>query len=93
MSDTNDDTRLHPHEGSNSAAAGQLRAIVERIERVETGIAELNGDKKDIYAEAKANGFDVPTIKRVIALRRKDDAERKEQEALLELYLANLGMA
>jgi uncharacterized protein (UPF0335 family) len=68
----------------------QLRALVERIERVETDIAELNSDKRDIYAEAKANGFDVKALKAVISYRRKDTAEREELETLVDLYLAEL---
>jgi len=68
----------------------QLRAIVERIERIEADIAEMNSDKSDIFKEAKANGFDVKALKAVIAYRRKDPAERSEQEALFDLYLAEV---
>lgn len=80
-------------EGHNSIAPTQLRSIVERIERVEEEIKALNDDKKDIYGEAKANGFDTKIIKKVVALRRKDHQERKEEEAIMELYLEALGMA
>lgn len=73
-------------------AAPQLRAIVERIERLESEKQAIADDIKDVYAEAKGNGFDVPILKRIIALRRKDPAEREEQETILELYLAALGM-
>lgn len=68
----------------------QLRALVERIERIESDIADMNSDKRDIYAEAKANGFDVKALKAVIAYRRKDAAEREELETLVELYLAEI---
>ena len=76
-------------EGGN----GQLKALVERIENIETEINELNGDKKDVFSEARANGFDVPTIKKVIAIRRKDPSKRAEEEAILDLYLSAVGVA
>lgn len=68
----------------------QLRSLVERIERLECEIAELNSDKRDIYAEAKATGFDVKALKAVIAYRRKDPTERQEHDAIVETYLAEL---
>ncbi len=74
-------------------AAEELKQFIERIERLEEEIVGLNADKKEVYAEAKGRGFDVKTIKHVIALRRKDFAERQEEEAILELYLQALGMA
>lgn len=73
-------------------ASGELRAFVERVENIETEIAERNADKRDIYAEAKASGFDVPTIKKVVRLRKLDASERMEADALLDTYLAALGM-
>ena len=80
--------------GHNSGiAAAQLRQIVERIERLEEEVRELNADKSDVYKEAKSNGFDPKTIKKVIAMRRMNAAERQEQEALMDLYLRALGMA
>lgn len=79
--------------GHNSGVAReQLRAIVERIERIETDIADMNSDKRDIYAEAKANGFDTKVLKKVVADRRKDASERQEFEAIYDLYAAALGM-
>lgn len=75
----------------NPTTAAQLRSIVERIERLEAEIAALNEDKKEVYAEAKANGFDVKIIKRVVALRRQDAAERIEAENLIYLYMAAVG--
>lgn len=68
----------------------QLRSIVERIERVEEEIKSLNDDKRDIYAEAKGNGFNVKALKAVIAYRRKDPTERDELETDVALYLDEL---
>ena len=73
-------------------AREQLRALVERIERLEEEKAALAGDIREVYAEAKANGFDTKTLRRVVALRKQDAAERQEQEALLDVYLNALGM-
>jgi len=68
-------------------AGDQLRAIVERIERVEEDIKELGEAKKEIYLEAKDNGFDVKVLREVIRLRKQDQKEREEHETLLEVYL------
>ena len=65
----------------------QLRTIVERIEHIDEEIKELNEGKKEIFAEAKSNGFDVKVIREVIRLRKKDKDERDEHETLLDLYL------
>ena len=73
-------------------AAGQLRAFVERIERLEEEKKALSGDIKEVYAEAKGNGFDTKILRKVISVRKLEDAERQEQESLLELYMAALGM-
>lgn len=70
----------------------QLQSIVDRIEKLEDERALLAADIKDIYTEAKGNGFDPKIIKKVIALRKKDAAQRAEEEALLETYLSALGM-
>ena len=75
-----------------NAAPDQLRAFIERIERLEEEIKALNGDKSEVYAEAKGNGFDVPTIKKIVRIRKLDHAERQEQDALLDLYMSALGM-
>ena len=74
-------------------AHGQLRQIVERIERLEEEKATIGGDIKEVYAEAKGNGFDTKILRKVIALRKKDVAERQETESMLDVYLAALGMA
>lgn len=73
-------------------AGEQLLAIVTRIERLEEDKKALADDIKDVFAEAKANGFDTKTLREVIKYRKQDKAEREEREALLELYLAALGM-
>lgn len=74
-------------------AATQLKSIVERIERLEEEKKTISDDIKDVYAEAKANGYDTKTLRTVVRLRKQDRAEREEQEALLDLYLHALGMA
>jgi len=73
-------------------AAHQLCAIVERIERLQGEAAEIASDIKDIFAEAKGNGYDVKTLRKVIALRKLDAAERDEAEHMLATYCAALGM-
>ena len=78
---------------TESVAADQLKSFIERIERLEEEKAGIAGDIKEIYAEAKGNGFDTKVMRKIISLRRKDHAERQEEEAILELYLQALGMA
>jgi uncharacterized protein (UPF0335 family) len=73
--------------GPTEVAGDQLRAIVERIERIDEEIRELNEGKKEIYLEAKGNGFDVKVLREVIRVRKQDRKERDEQESLLDLYL------
>ena len=73
--------------------ADQLRSYIERIERLEEEKAGLAADIKDVFAEAKANGFDTKIMRQVIRIRKMDKSERDEQESLLELYLHALGMA
>ena len=77
----------------SSVAADQLKSIIERIERWEEEKAGIAGDIKDVFAEAKANGFDVKVLRKIIALRKRDHDERTEEEAILELYLQALGMS
>lgn len=77
---------------ASSVAADQLQSFIERIERLEEEKAGLAGDIKDVYAEAKGTGFDVKALRKIVALRKKDHAERQEEEAILELYLQALGM-
>jgi uncharacterized protein (UPF0335 family) len=68
-------------------AGDQLRAFVERIEHIEEEIRSLTEDKKEIFAEAKGEGFDVKILKEVIRIRKQDQEERQEHESLLEVYL------
>lgn len=74
-------------------ARDQLRAIVERIERLEEEKKSIADDIKDVYAEAKANGFDAKVLRKVVSLRKQDMNERLEQEMVLDTYLHALGMA
>jgi uncharacterized protein (UPF0335 family) len=74
-------------------ARDQLRSIIERIERLEEEKQAIADDIKEVYAEAKGNGYDTKTLRAVVRIRKQDTAERQEQEALLDLYLAALGMA
>jgi uncharacterized protein (UPF0335 family) len=75
-----------------SFAQGQLKNLVERIERLEEEKKAIAGDIKEVYAEAKGNGFDTKIVRKVISIRKKDRHEREEEEALIETYLAALGM-
>ena len=78
--------------GSGGIAAAQLKSIIERIERLEEEKKALADDIRDVYAEAKANGYDTKTLRAVVRIRKQDRAEREEQEALLDVYLHALGM-
>ena len=75
-----------------SFAQGQLRSLVERIERLEEEKKTIAGDIKEVYAEAKANGFDTKILRKLISIRKKDRNEREEEEAILDLYMSALGM-
>lgn len=77
---------------SATVAAKQLRSVIERIERLEEERKAIADDIKEVYAEAKANGFDVKTLRKVVAMRKKPTEEREEEQALLEIYLSALGM-
>jgi len=72
-------------------AQGQLKSIVERIERLEEDKAAVMADLKEVFAEAKGNGFDVKTLRKVVRIRKQDRAKRQEEEALLDLYLSAIG--
>ena len=77
---------------AEGVAQDMLRSFVERIERLEEEKKTIVDDVKDVFAEAKGNGFDTKVLRRVIALRRQDQDERREQAAILDLYLEALGM-
>ena len=73
-------------------AKDQLKAIIERVERLEEEKKAISDDIKDVYAEAKGNGFDVKALRTIIRLRKQDADERQEQETILETYMQALGM-
>jgi uncharacterized protein (UPF0335 family) len=75
----------------NASAQGQLRTIIERIERLEEDKAAVANDLKEVFAEAKGNGFDVKILRKVVRIRKQDRAKRQEEEALLDLYLSAIG--
>ena len=81
----NDDT-------AHSFAKGQLKAIIERIEKLEEEKKTISDDIKDVYGEAKGNGFDVKALRTIVRLRKQDANERQEQETILETYMQALGM-
>ena len=85
-----DDASAHP-DVLNQAAQGQIRSIVERIERLELEKAELAEQIKEVFAEAKGNGFDVKILRKVVRIRKQDRAKRMEEEAILDLYLSAMG--
>jgi len=73
-------------------AKDRLRSFVERVERLEEEKKALSDDIKEVYAEAKGEGFDIKILRQVVRLRRLDKADFQEQEAMLDLYLGALGM-
>jgi uncharacterized protein (UPF0335 family) len=73
--------------GPVDVSGDQLRTIVERIEKIEEEIRELNEGKREIFQEAKGNGFDIKVIREIVRLRKQDQKEREEHESLLEVYL------
>jgi uncharacterized protein (UPF0335 family) len=79
-------------EASLTVAAGQLRAFIERIERLKEEKGTIADDIKEVFAEAKGTGFDTKAMRSIIRLRKKDQAERQEEESILDLYKAALGM-
>jgi len=79
--------------GASTIAHDQLHAFIQRIERSEEEKAAIAADIKEIYLEAKGTGFDVKIMRKVVSLRKKETAERQEEQALLDLYLHALGMA
>jgi uncharacterized protein (UPF0335 family) len=85
-------TEIGHNSGATAVARDQLRSIVERIENLDAEKKAIADDIKEVFAEAKGNGFDVKTLRTVIRLRKQDKAERQEQEALLDVYLSALGM-
>ncbi len=81
------------HETAHRFAKDQLKAFIERVERLEEEKKALSDDIRDVYAEAKGNGYDVKALRTIVRLRKMDADERKEQESILETYMHALGMA
>ncbi len=77
---------------SEEVNAGHVKAFIERIERLEEEKKALADDIKEVYGEAKANGFDVKIIRKIVSIRNQDREKRIEEETILDLYLAALGM-
>lgn len=77
---------------TDAVAADQLRVFIERIERLEEEKSAIGSDIKEVYAEAKGNGFDTKVLRKIVAVRKQDASERMEQDALMELYMSALGM-
>lgn len=77
---------------TNEIDASKLLSYVERVEHLNEEVKALQTDIKEIYDEAKSNGFDVKALKAIISLRKLDDAEREEAETVLDVYKAALGM-
>jgi len=87
-----DIVKKDPAQETDAVNVGHLRAFIERIERLEEEKKALADDIKDVYGEAKANGFDVKAMRRIVAIRKQDREKRIEEETILDLYLAALGM-
>ena len=79
-------------ETAHKFAKDQLKAFVERVERLEEEKKTISDDIKDVYAEAKAVGYDVKALRTIVRMRKQDIDERKEQETILETYMHALGM-
>jgi uncharacterized protein (UPF0335 family) len=75
----------------NATAQGKLKSLIERIERLEEDKAAVANDLKEVYAEAKGEGFDVKIVRKVVRLRKQDTAKRQEEEALIDLYISAIG--
>lgn len=82
----------HNSEPATKFAKDQLKSIIERIERMEEEKKVIVDDIKDIYSEAKGNGYDLKALRTIVRMRKQDPNERAEQETVLELYMQSLGM-
>jgi len=81
-----------PGVGHNAVAKDQIRAIIERVERMEEEKKTISDDIRDVYAEAKGNGLDTKALRTIVRMRKQDANERAEQEAILDMYLHAMGM-
>ena len=79
-------------DAGHAFSKGQLKSIIERVERLEEEKAEISEQIKEVFAESKSMGFDVKTLKKIVALRKKTSDERSEEEAMLETYMMALDM-
>jgi len=86
-----DDASFENVDVMTAAAQGRLRTIIERIERLEEDKKAVMDDMKEVFAEAKGEGYDVKVLRKVIRMRKQDKAKRQEEEAILDLYLSALG--
>ena len=80
------------HNSVTATAVDQLRSIIERVERLEDDKKAITDDIKDVYAEAKGNGYNVKALRTIVRLRKQDADEREEQESILDAYMQALGM-
>ena len=80
-------------EDAHSVAAGELRQFIEQAEQVEAEIADLKERLKEVFAEAKSRGFDTKVMRKIIALRKRNRVDVAEEDAIMAMYLAALGMA
>jgi uncharacterized protein (UPF0335 family) len=76
---------------TNTLDGGHLKSFIERIERLEEEKKALADDIKDVYAEAKGNGYDVKIMRKIVSIRKQDETKRREEEEILDLYLSALG--
>jgi len=81
-----------PAAAAHRFAKDQLKAFVERVERLEEEKKAIADDIRDVYAEAKGSGFDIKVMRKIISMRKRDVSEREEEEAILDLYMQALGM-
>lgn len=87
-----DDASFNPNtDVLNQDAQGRLKTIIERVERLEEDKAAVMADIKEVYLEAKGEGFDTKILRKIVALRKKSTAARQEEEALIDLYLSAIG--
>ena len=94
MSEIDDDVigNIGHNAGPALTTADRLKSFIERVERLEEDKAGIAADIKEVYSEAKGEGFDTKTIRKIVAIRKKDQEKHEEEEALLETYMHALGM-
>ena len=86
------DFNTPPSDALTAETQGRLKSFIERIERLEEDKAVVANDLKEVFAEAKGEGFDTKIMRKIVRLRKQDRAERDEEEALIELYISAIGM-